>query len=92
MSIFEKKKKLYEYDPRELDLDTLNDLQASLIAKLFLVNQELIARYRNVTDLSSGLPKSEAAVNVLTDSADHLEQVNTFLQAELSRITGKTAH
>lgn len=89
MSIFTKNKKLFEYEPRELDLETLGDLQASLIAKLFLVNQELISRYRNVTDLSSGLPRSEDAVTVLSDSADHLEQVNTFLQAELVRITGK---
>lgn len=89
MELFTNKKKLYEHDPEELDLETLSELQASLIAKLFLVNQELISRYRNVTDLSSKLPGSEKARNVLSDSADHLEKVNTFLQAELARITGK---
>jgi hypothetical protein len=90
MSILTKGKKLYEHDPEELDLETLSELQASLIAKLFLVNQELISRYKNVTDLSSGLPGSANARTVLSDSADHLEKVNTFLQAELARITGKT--
>ncbi len=89
MSIFTKKKKLYEHDPKELALETLSELQASLIAKLFLVNQELISRYRNVTDLSSTIPGSEDARTVIEDSADHLEKVNTFLQAELARITGK---
>lgn len=89
MKLFTKKKKLYEYDPKELDLETLSELQASLIAKLFLVNQELVHRYKNVTDLSSGLPGSENARTILSDSADHLEKVNTFLQAELARITGK---
>ena len=90
MGLFTGKKKLYEHNPEELDLETLSELQASLIAKLFLVNQELISRYRNVTDLSSKLPGSENARTVLSESADHLEQVNTFLQAELARITGKS--
>ena len=89
MAIFSRQKQLYEYDPKELDLDTLTELQASLIAKLFLVNQELILRFRNVTDLGTGLPKSEDALAVLSDSADHLDKVNTFLKAELARITGK---
>ena len=90
MGIFTKDKKLYEHDPRELDLETLFELQASLIAKLFLVNQELISRYRKVTDLSSNLPGSENARTVQSDRVDHLENVNTFLQAELARITGKS--
>lgn len=90
MGLFTSKKKLYEHDPEELDLETLSELQASLIAKLFLVNQELITRYKNVTDLSTKLPGSENARTVLSDSTDHLEKVNTFLQAELARITGKS--
>jgi hypothetical protein len=89
MKILTNKKKLYEYDPKELDLETLSELQVSLIAKLFLVNQELISRYTNVTDLSSGIPGSANARTILSDSADHLKKVNTFLQAELARITGK---
>jgi hypothetical protein len=89
MGIFNKKKKLFEYDPKELDLDTLSELQTSLIAKLFLVNQELISRLKNVTNLGSTLPDSENAMAVLTDRSDHLEKVNSFLQSELSLLTGK---
>lgn len=89
MTIFSRQKQLYEYDPKELDLNTLTELQTSLIAKLFLVNQELIWRFRNVTELGTGLPKSKGALAVLSDSADHLVKVNTFLKAELARITGK---
>lgn len=89
MAIFSRQKQLYEYDPKELDLDTLTELQTSLIAKLFLVNQELILRFRNVTELGTNLPKSDGAMAVLADSADHLDKVNTFLKAELARITGK---
>lgn len=84
-----KKKMLYEYDPKELDLDSLSELQASLIAKLYLVNQELIDRYTNVSKLGSGLPNSEGAIEALTASAGHLENVNTFLRTELARITNK---
>ncbi len=82
-------KKLFEYEPHELNLDALKDLQTSLIAKLFLVNQELIARYKNITDLDPGIPQSEDAITTIKAGVDHLENVNTFLQAEIARITGK---
>ena len=88
MGIIGKKKKLFEYDPKELDLDALSELQLSLIAKLFLVNQELINRFRNVTDLGSTLPDSENAIAVLTARSDHLEKVNSFLQSELALLKG----
>ncbi len=82
-------KKLFEYEPQELDLDALNELQTSLIAKLFLVNQELIVRYKSITDFDPGLPQSEDAIATIKASVDHLENVNAFLQAEIARITGK---
>lgn len=41
---FWKRKQLHEYAPSELDFERLNILHASLIAKLILVNNELIKR------------------------------------------------
>jgi hypothetical protein len=89
MGLFGKKKKLFEYEPQELDLDTLSELQMSLIAKLFLVNQELIFRLKNVTNLGSTLPDSDNAMAALSDRSDHLEKVNSFLQSELALLSDK---
>jgi hypothetical protein len=89
MGLITSKKKLFEYEPQELDLDSLNELQTSLIAKLFLVNQELILRYKNITDLDPDLPQSDDAIALIAASMDHLEKVNAFLQAEIARLTGK---
>jgi len=88
MGLFKKEKKLFEHDPKELDLDMLSHLQASLVAKLVLVNEELISRYKNITHLGSDLPNSSGARSVLTDSANHLDKINELLQSELARITG----
>lgn len=87
MGLFTKDKKLIDYDPMDLNLDMLSNLQASLVAKLILVNEELIQRYKNITDLSSNLSNSDDARSVLSDGAKHLEQVNAILKHELVRIT-----
>lgn len=89
MAVTNQPKKLYECDPKELELSSLSDLQTSLMAKLFLVNQELIFRYRQTADLSPNIPGTENAKTVITESVNHLEKVNAFLQAEIARITGK---
>ncbi len=59
MGLFSKKKNLIDYDPKELDMEMLSHMQASLVAKLMLVNEELIKRYANIVDLSSDLSDSE---------------------------------
>lgn len=46
--MFLRKKKLFECDPKALDLDMLSHLQASLVARLILVNTELGGRWRNI--------------------------------------------
>ena len=86
--IFGKKtKKLFEYDPKELDLGMLSHLQASLVAKLVLVHDELLARNRKLIELSGGLDKVEKPQAALAKEADHVEQLNDILKFELKRIT-----
>jgi hypothetical protein len=83
------RKPLYQRDPKTLSLDHLSHLQASLVAKLMLVNLEIFSRYRRISDISAGLPDSNGSISTLTKSADHLEQINIVLNSELGRITGR---
>ena len=89
MGLLLKKKKLFEMDPKVLDLDSLSALQASCIAKLVLVNEELISRYKNVAEMGSDIPKAEDTKGHLIEIAEHLKNMNTILNLELSRITGE---
>jgi len=84
-----RKKKLIDYDPKELDLETLSHLQASLVAKLILVNEELINRYTNIVDLSNDLPDSRKSRAVLKKGAERLQGFNNILEIELAHISGK---
>jgi len=88
MGQFSKEKKLVDYELKELDLEMLSQLQASLIAKLILVNEELSSRWKNISAFGSGLPNSADARAVLDNGAKHLEELNSILQSELARITG----
>lgn len=92
MGFFKKDKKLYDYDPKELDLELLSHLQAGLVAKLVLVNEELISRYKNIVELGSEIKNSENQITVLIEGAKHLENINLVLHSELIRITGKTGN
>jgi len=67
----------------------LSQLQASLVAKLILVNQELINRNKSVTDLGKGLPDEEKTKLILNRHTEHLEEFNSYLETELARITGQ---
>ena len=80
---------MIDYKPEELNLELLSQLQGSLVAKLLLVNQELISRYRSVMSLSQDLPESKANRDVLSKSADRLEKFNEILESELARILCK---
>jgi hypothetical protein len=88
MGPFSKEKKLVDYDLKELDLEMLSQLQASLVAKLILVNEELSSRWKNISALGSDLPNSDDARAVLDSGTEHLEEFNSILQSELARITG----
>jgi hypothetical protein len=89
MALFKKNKKLYERDPKELDLDVLSHLQAALFAKLILVNYELIGRYRKLSEHSEDLDNTDNARSVLDNGAERLEQINVILESELARVSGK---
>ena len=89
MGIFSKKKKLIDYDPKKLSLEMLSQLQASLIAKLMLVNKELIHRYVNIVDLSGDLPDTGKSRAVLKSGAKRLQEFNCILETELAHILGK---
>lgn len=90
MGLFSKERKLVDYDPKELDLDMLSHLQASLVAKLILVNEELISRWVSVATLGSDIPNTEGAQATLQSGAAHLKEFNTMLEEELARIVGNT--
>ncbi len=89
--MFFRKKKLFEYDPKTLSLELLSHLQASLIAKLILVNNELQSRFTKLAELSSGLDNVEDARKVMSDGADRLGRFNIILNLELERISKSAA-
>lgn len=76
-------KRLFEYNPKELNLELLVTLQSALVAKLLLVNRELSARGRNLVALSDGLPNVENEREKLLKSAHWCDQVNVILEAHL---------
>jgi hypothetical protein len=89
MGLFSKPKKLIDYELSELDLDMLSHLQASLMAKLILVNKELIARHRKLGVLAAGLTGAEDSRQVLLKAVARFEQLNAYLESELSQIAGR---
>ncbi len=80
-----RKKKLFELDPKILSLELLSRLQASLLAKLILVNNELMSRYRNLSELSDGLPDADTNASLFSKSADELRGFNLILNQILSQ-------
>jgi hypothetical protein len=83
---FWKKNKLIEYDPKTLDLEKLSVLQKSLIAKLLLVNNELIKRYTTLIELSKGMADMEDGRKIFADDVARLIRLNMVLEDELARV------
>lgn len=87
MIMSEKDRRLIDYNPAELSLEMLSQLQASLFARLILTNQELIRRWRTIGDLGKDLGgDSVPDAGTLLEGADRLEVLTRPLQAELNRI------
>ena len=86
--MFGRKKKLIDQDPKSLSLEMLSLLQASLIAKLIVTNQELQTRYERLADLSKDSDSAEHLTNTFVKGTSHLTQFNEHLSKELARITG----
>jgi len=72
--------------PDTLSLDELVNLQASLLGKMMLVNDELHARYVDILASTDEKPSSVKARDVLTRAAAHLEDLNRVLRDELGRV------
>jgi hypothetical protein len=82
-------KRLFEYHPKELNLELLVTLQSALVAKLLLVNRELSARGRNLVALSDGLPNVGNERENLLKSADWCDKLNVILEAHLIEQRGQ---
>jgi hypothetical protein len=80
------KKKLYEHNPKTLDLQTLGKLQTALMGRLMLVNMELRARLRAHADTDRARGDEQPAF-----SADQLDGFNLMLDHFLIRAEQKTA-
>jgi len=82
-------KPLFEYAPKELNLELLITLQSALVAKLLLVNREVSARGRKLVALSDRFPNVEDERENLLKSADWCEKVNVILEAHLIEQHGR---
>jgi hypothetical protein len=76
-------KLLFEYDPKELNLELLVTLQSALVAKLLLVNRELSSRGRKLVALSDQMPNVEDEREKLRKSADWCDKINVILEDHL---------
>lgn len=79
-------KKLYDYDPRTLDLERLTLLEKSLMAKLLLVSRELIERYTKLIDLSKDMPNMTDGRKVMAAGVADRVKLNILLENELSHV------
>ena len=87
--MFFREKKLGERDPATLSIEMLSILQASLTAKLILVNKELLGRWQNIASLSDGVPDTESERMVLVEGVKWLQGFNLVLEHALAKIAGK---
>jgi len=72
--------------PDTLSIEELVRLQASLLAKMMLVNGELHARYMDILGSTGETQSGSKARDVLTRAAAHLEEMNHVLRDELARV------
>jgi hypothetical protein len=73
-------KLLFQYDPKELNLELLVTLQSALVAKLLLVNRELSSRCQKLVALSDRMPNVEDEREKLRKSADWCDKINVILE------------
>jgi hypothetical protein len=85
------KKKLIDYDPQSLDLERLSLLEKALMAKLLLVNKELIGRYAKLIEASADFDGMEDGRKAFADGIARRIRLNIALEDELSRVV-RTGH
>lgn len=77
--------------PDTLSMEELVTLQASLLAKMMLVNGELHARYTDILSSTDETQSGREARDVLTKAAAHMEEMNHLLREELARVMSAKA-
>jgi hypothetical protein len=77
--------------PDTLSIEELATLQASLLAKMMLVNGELHARYVDILASTDEAQSNSEARDVLAKAAAHLEEINHVLRDELARVMNEKA-
>jgi hypothetical protein len=82
---FWNKRKVIDRDPKTLDLTDLIAVEKSLVAKLWLVNNEIINRYSKLIESARGAAQTEEAIKVFADGIARRINVNLALERELSR-------
>jgi hypothetical protein len=81
---FKKRKALIDQDLRQLDLEMLTFLQSAVMAKLLLVNNELIRRYRNLGQVAQEMDNSDQYLRAFFSGVDRCEQINAILNVALA--------
>lgn len=87
---FKKERKLFEMDPKELDMERLLLLQVSVVAKLTLINDELQSRWERLVELLTGDPIHESSVSDFARYAREVRGLNAVLHVVLAREVGKS--
>jgi hypothetical protein len=87
--MFSKEKKLYERDPKSLDIEALTILYGALLAKLLLVTRELGGRYERLASLSAQVPNVADSRTVLSEGAKKLKGLSLVLETVLAQELGK---
>jgi hypothetical protein len=80
-------RRLFEMDPKDLDLTLLHHMQGALIAKLLLVNREAVSRYEELLATSDLLAENQEKRQTLEAHKDKLCKINRVLESELSQFT-----
>ena len=83
------RRKLYERDPKTLDIESLAILYGALLAKLLLVSRELGGRYEKLVDLSGPIANTDEARAVLAAGAKKLRGLSLILEDVLAQELGK---
>jgi hypothetical protein len=86
---FRKKKALIDCDPGELDLGMLTFLQSSVMAKLLLVNNELIRRYSGLGKVTLEMDNNDKYLRTFFAAVDRCEQMNSILNVALAEVMPK---
>lgn len=90
--MFSRKRKLIDYEPGELSFPRLLQLQGALLAKLILVNDEIVRRDKDVLNVTAELPNMQRARETFAATVARLTEMNIALRAEFDRRQGTISH